>query len=259
MNINYFISHSKETKENIAIPIVQILLNLGFDVWIDRKEIASGGYIYQDIKEAIYSSEYCIAIIDSFYLSRAWTLKELNLFYQRELTEHKNLIIPIYIGIEKETVYKQFSWLEGRAFEEISNDKFDIHVCVDTICRIVGRYYSDKITESIENIFNHIKNFSFPCKETIMILINDKEYYSTDFRTAIIEFSNIGGLLHGIYISMSQNQTPNFDLETSFRFCNLLRNICFNAQYKLTYNMYIAILKSVTIAAKELKILLDSI
>lgn len=258
MNINHFISHSKETKESIAIPMVQILLNLGFNAWIDRKEIVSGGYIYQDIREAIHNSEYCIAIIDSIYLSRTWTLEELNIFYQRELTEHKNLIIPIYIDIEKETVYEQLPWLEGRAFEKISNCKFDMQINIETICRIVGRYYNDMITEPFDSVFKDIKKFEFPCKETIMILVNDREYYSTDFRTAIIELSNIGGLLYGIYISLNQNHAPNFILETSFNFCNLMRNICFNTQYKLTYNMYISILKSVTNAAGELKILLDS-
>lgn len=258
MGTNYFISHSKEVKENFAIPIVQILLSLGFETWIDRKEIASGEYIYQDIKKAISSAEYCIAIIDSVYLSRTWTLEELNIFYQRELVEDTNLIIPIYIDIEKETVYKQVPWLEGRAFEKISNCKFNIQTNFETICRIVGRYYNDKMTETLDNIFRDIKKFDFLGKETIMILINDKQYYSTDFRIAIIELSNIGGLIHGIYIFLEKDYAPNFIIETSFNFCNFLRSICFNAQYKLTYNMYIALLKSVSTAAAELKVLLDS-
>lgn len=33
--IDFFISHSSETKQKIAIPITQILTNIGFDVWLD--------------------------------------------------------------------------------------------------------------------------------------------------------------------------------------------------------------------------------
>lgn len=257
MQINFFISHSKEVKLNIAIPIVQVLSNLGFNVWIDRKEIASGDSIYSNIQTAISDSEYCIAIIDSQYLSRPWTLEELNLFHQRELTENSNLIIPIYVGIDKEEVYKKVPWLEGRAFERISNSKFNIDSDLEIICRIAGRFYSDQESESLEEACQTISKYCFPGKETFMILIKDKEYYSTDFRVALIELSNLGGLIYGIYSSLS-NQSPNLILDTTWNLSNLLRRFCFNTQYTLTYNMYIALLKSVTAAVSKLKIFLDS-
>ena len=43
---DFFISHSKETKYTIAIPIMQALTNLGFNVWLDRRGILLGERIY---------------------------------------------------------------------------------------------------------------------------------------------------------------------------------------------------------------------
>lgn len=39
MYTDFFISHSKETKSLLAIPLVQSLSALGFNVWIDRIRI----------------------------------------------------------------------------------------------------------------------------------------------------------------------------------------------------------------------------
>lgn len=257
MKPDFFISHSKEVKVNFAIPIVQILSDLGFEPWIDRKEIASGEYIYQTIKEALFKADYCIAIIDSVYLTRTWTLAEIKYMHERELKEQKNIIIPIYVNIEKETVYQLLPWLEGRAFEKINNSKFDTQINLEVICRIVGRYFTDRLTESLDDTFRDLKEYSFPGKQTILILVKDKGYYSSNLRIAIIELSNIGGLLYGIYTSMQES--PNFLLDICFNLCNLFRSVCFDTQYELNFNMYIALLKSVSVAATELKILLDSL
>ena len=53
MNIDFFISHSKETKTTLAIPFAQSLSALGFNVWIDRNGISTGQYIYKNIIESI--------------------------------------------------------------------------------------------------------------------------------------------------------------------------------------------------------------
>ena len=83
---DFFISHSKETKYKIAVPFMQALISLGFDVWLDRRGILVGERIYSKIEDVIKVSNYCIAIIDSSYLERTWTIKELQLFYEKEAT-----------------------------------------------------------------------------------------------------------------------------------------------------------------------------
>lgn len=94
--IDFFISHSSETKQKIAIPITQILTNIGFDVWLDRKQISVGQHIYPQIVDAIKLSAYCIAIIDDTFLQKTWPLKELQYFHKKS----DNNILPIFVNIK---------------------------------------------------------------------------------------------------------------------------------------------------------------
>lgn len=135
MNIDFFISHSKETKSTFVIPLVQTLTTLGFNVWIDRNGIVTGEHIYDKIKEAIADSTYCIAVIDQEFLNRSWPLEEIHLFHLREEPKEQTIIIPIYIDITKETVYKKISWLEGRAFEKTDLKSFNANDCIEILCR----------------------------------------------------------------------------------------------------------------------------
>lgn len=83
-NFDFFISHSKETKQLIVIPLAQCLKSIGIDVWIDRKEILVGNHIYSEIQDAITRSKFCIAVIDQSFLKRTWPMKELELFNKKK-------------------------------------------------------------------------------------------------------------------------------------------------------------------------------
>ena len=256
MNINFFISHSKETKTTLAIPFAQSLSALGFNVWIDRNGISTGQYIYTNIRESIANSTYCIAIIDHTFLAHSWTLEELRLFHLRE--DSQTCIIPIYVNIGKSEVYTTLQWLEGRAFEKINQKDFNAITHTEILCRIVGRYYKDCILDlqlnSIE--YDLLRTKSFPCKETLLTLLDSKAYYSQDFRIAIIEICNIIGVASAIYTALTT--IPDKYVNISSNFANLLRDICFDTTYVLTYNMYISALYSFYVTLEKLKVLLNS-
>lgn len=257
MKSDFFISHSRETKFTIAVPIVQKLSEWGFNIWIDRKELTVGETIYHTIKEAIRDTLYGIVIIDSTYLNRTWTIEELQLFNEREKRENRNIILPIYVCLDKSEVYDSISWLEGRAFEKLTSNNFNTKENIEIICRIVGRYYSEHKKEPvIDSVYRGLDNYDFPCKETLMALFNGRLYFSSDLRLAIIELCNIGGLLYAIYKDISLS--PNHILETAFSFCEDLRELCFYANHQLTYNIYIAAFNAIAAASEQLKILLDT-
>ncbi|MCQ4638610.1 toll/interleukin-1 receptor domain-containing protein [Anaerovorax odorimutans] len=255
MCIDFFVSHSKEIKHTIAIPLSQTLSSLGFNTWIDQKWITTGTSIYQEIENAISKSTYCIAIIDEAFLSRKWPQKELQLFREKNNNKHKNNILPIYVNLNKLTVYKTLSWLENQAFEELKNNHFNNYADLEIICRIVGRYYGDIISTSLEKIAHEFSGYTFSCKNTLMILLNNKEYFSTDLRIAIIDICNIGGVVYAIYKSLTKS--PNQIIDICFRFCNMLRDACFDTDYPLSYSMYTAASNSIVAAMEQLKVLLN--
>ena len=120
--IDFFISHSKEVKYSIAIPIAQILSKIGFNVWIDRKYICLGKFIYPQIEDAIKLSKYCIAVIDEAYLKRTWTITELEQFHKKNTCT----ILPIYVNLTKDIVYNKIPWLNGIAFEYLKDNTFNL-------------------------------------------------------------------------------------------------------------------------------------
>lgn len=250
---NFFISHSKETKATMAIPIAQALSNIGFCVWLDRKELSVGEQIYVNIQTAIEDTQYCVAIIDNAFLERAWTLEEIRSFYDKGDYN----IIPIYVNLEKELVYEKIPWMEGLAFEKINSNIFNIDEHIDIICRILSRFYSDNSTYDFRDIFSDISQYNFSCKDTLMTLIQNGEYYSTDYRIAIIELCNIGGIIYAIYNSLCNSR--NLIIETMFQFNSILRAACFNLECSPTYNMYISIYKAIISSAEQLKVFLNPI
>ncbi len=247
--IDYFISHSRETKYKIAIPLMQTLTELGYEIWLDRKEICVGQHIYSQIEEAIELSNYFIAIIDKTYLERTWTIAELN-FYRKK---QNNNILPIFVDVEKSTVYKKIPWLEGIAFEKMCYELFNSDKHMDILCRILNRHYKSLTFDSLENITKVFIDLDFPCKDTLISLLQIKEYYSQDFRLATIALCNINDIIYSIYteISIQMNKL----IYSTHQLNDLIKKYCFNPKTIIDYNIYITTYNSVLISANELALL----
>ncbi len=254
-NIDFFISHSREIKQNIAIPLAQTLSALGFNVWLDKKGILTGDDIFKEIKEAISKSKYCIALIDTSFLSREWPKKEIELFSHREKEEERIIIFPIYIDTKTELVYKAIPHLKNRAFEMLKNEFFNRKLNLDIVSRIIERFFDDSSIAHLEKAGNEIINYSFPCKDTLFTLLSCKQYYSNDLRLATMEICNIGGLVIAIYNALAPSK--NKTLEICLNFCNTLRDGCFNVDYPISYSMYNAATKVVISSMNQLKSILD--
>ena len=250
---DFFISHSKELKFTVAIPLTQVLTSLGFKVWIDRKELSAGEYIYDNIKKAIAQSTYCIAVIDSTYLTRDWTKEELRLFHEKNLASPD--IVPIFWGIEKEEAFLYFPWMNGIAFEKGDNSNLDKRKIVEIVCRITGRFFSDRTKSTLDDALFGLSEHDFPCKKTLLILIHARQYYSNEFRIASLELCNLIGFIYAIYCSLESQKCHTID--TAFNFSCLLRDFCFDLTSPITYNMYLSLQKAVIVSVEELTKFLD--
>lgn len=247
---DFFLSHSKTIKESIAIPIAQYLSRIGFSTWIDRQIISVGDLIYDDIRKALSEVKYGVAIIDSSYLRSDWTIQELNLLHEREIVEKKFLIIPIFVSIAKIDVYKVIPWLDGRAFEKVNNEYFNMSQNLGCFSRIIARFYSDNISiNSLDTIIPILSKWQFPCKNALIELIKAKYYHSSDLRLAIIELCNIQGLIYTIYTNLGKESK---NIQTANYFSKLLQDYCYNDSYTLDYNVYSSFYKSVLASATEL-------
>lgn len=249
---DFFLSHSREVKVNVAIPLAQMLGNLGFSCWIDRKNIVVGDSIFTSIEKAIQQSFYAVAIVDKNYLSRDWPLKELNLFIAKEEKENRNLIIPVYVNIEKEEVYRQEPRLEGRAFEKVSEKELSFVQKIDITSRILSKYYNENTKiRNFEEIMPLLNNHEFSCKESLITLIQTKFFSLSDLRLSIIELSNIQGMAYAIYNHLASDQ--NKIIKTSYNFFSLLRDYFYDEKYHFTYNVYSACFSATLASLGELR------
>lgn len=250
--IDFFISHSKEVKYSIAIPIAQTLAKIGYNVWLDRKCIYLGQFIYPQIVDAIEISKYCIAIIDEAYLKRTWTITELEYFHKKD---NSNLL-PIYVNLEKNIVYEKIPWLDGIAFEHLKDNTFSLEPNIIILCRIINSYYSSYITSTLETTYESLLKLDFPCKNTLIAILNSKDYYSQDYRLAIMSLCNIIDIVYAIFKS-EFNIYNNKLIYLAFQFSNIIKSYCYNIQHNLDYNIFIATYNSMIISLKELEYLLN--
>lgn len=248
--IDFFISHSKEVKYSIAIPIAQILSKIGFNVWIDRKYICLGKFIYPQIEDAIKLSKYCIAVIDEAYLKRTWTITELEQFHKKNTCT----ILPIYVNLTKDIVYNKIPWLNGIAFEYLKDNTFNLESNFNILCRIISAYYQEYITNTFEITYKQLIKLDFPCKNTLISILKSKDYYSHDYRLAIISLCNIIDIVYAIY--KSKFDIYNKFISIIFQFNDIVKNYCYNIQCELDYNIYIATYNCTIISMKELEYLL---
>lgn len=248
--IDFFVSHSKEVKYSLAIPIAQVLTQMGYDVWLDRKCICLGDFIYPQIIDAINLSKYCIAIMDAAYLKRTWTITELEFFHKKNDCN----ILPLFVNLEKNLVYDKVPWLNGIAFEHIKDTTFNLEFNMDILCRIVNRYNANYVTDTLENTYESLLKLNFPCKNTLEALLKFKDYCSRDYRLATISLCNIIDIVYAIY--KSEFVDYNKLIHSAFQFNNIIKTYCYNVQSILDYNIYLAIYNSTIISIKELERLL---
>jgi hypothetical protein len=91
-----FISHASEDKP-IAEVLARELDNFAISYWLDEFEIGWGQEIGRKIENGIVSSKYVIVLVSLAFLSKQWTLFEMNLALKRETDEGTFHILPILL------------------------------------------------------------------------------------------------------------------------------------------------------------------
>ncbi len=254
-----FISHSKFTKKPLVIPFVQTLSALHIPCWFDRKDLVCGDSIYTNIMQSISGASYCVAFIDQIYLEREWTKKELELFYEREKASGTNIIIPIYCGIAKETVYKYFPWIEGRAFEKtVKSTTYSIGEQETILCRVLGKMLFQEGALADISLIYKIPELN-SCAEFTKLLrtILNKDFFNSDnIQLSCIELCNIEGILYAI----AENTGLKIDdlCVSSHLFSEYVKDLLWSSSEIITYDFYLTLKRSIYYLARSLLVFLDA-
>lgn len=102
-----FISHDSRDKDLIASKIANELQNRLCSVWYDEYSLKLGDSLRESIEKGLKECKKCVLILSPNFLNNSgWTKTEFNTIFTREIIETKNLVLPIWAGVEKKEIYE---------------------------------------------------------------------------------------------------------------------------------------------------------
>jgi hypothetical protein len=107
MKYDVFISHASEDKEDVALPLAEILKSYGINAWVDKNELHLGSSLRRKIDDGLANSKFGVVILSHHFFSKEWPQKELDALVSREDGKHE-IILPVVHGLSNEDV-KQYS------------------------------------------------------------------------------------------------------------------------------------------------------
>jgi hypothetical protein len=102
--LDAFISHASEDKGEIVRPLAQELQKKGLRVWFDEFELTVGDSLTESIDKGLTTSRYGIVILSKSFFDKNWPEYELRGLKQRQLNSERNVILPLWYGIDKNDI-----------------------------------------------------------------------------------------------------------------------------------------------------------
>jgi preprotein translocase subunit YajC len=175
MKWDVFISYASEDKREVAQPIAEKLIHLGFRVWYDDRILELGDGLRRKIDEGLANSRYGVVILSPSFFNKNWPQKELDGLVARETLETK-VILPILHNMKHEELVKYSPTLANRVYISTNSG-------IDEIVKKI-----EEIISSIEiKLFIDKTTFMTIEKESILKII--EEYLSLRNRISHLKVS----------------------------------------------------------------------
>jgi hypothetical protein len=91
-----FLSYASEDRDSIARPLADAMRNRGWSVWFDQTELAIGDSLAAVIDRGLAEAEMAVVILSPAFLGKQWPRRELQALLQRETTEGRTLVVPVW-------------------------------------------------------------------------------------------------------------------------------------------------------------------
>lgn len=101
-----FISHDSRDKD-VARKIALGLQKLLCPVWYDEFSLEVGANLRDSIEGGLKKCEKCVLVLSpDFFSNGGWTKKEFDSIFTREILEEQQLVLPVWHGVNKKSVYE---------------------------------------------------------------------------------------------------------------------------------------------------------
>lgn len=106
MEFDAFISHASEDKDDVARPLAQELMKLGYSIWYDEFSLKIGDSLRNSINRGLSNSRFGIVILSVPFLEKRWTNYELDGLTAKENRHGEKVILPIWHNISVSEIEK---------------------------------------------------------------------------------------------------------------------------------------------------------
>ncbi|MDQ3788840.1 MAG: toll/interleukin-1 receptor domain-containing protein, partial [Actinomycetota bacterium] len=113
MKWDVFISHAREDKESVALPLAQALTARGLRVWLDRRELRLGDSLRAKVDEGLAESRFGVVVLSETFLKKQWPLWELNGLIAME-RRGTPVILPVWHGLDHAALAERAPMLADR-------------------------------------------------------------------------------------------------------------------------------------------------
>ncbi|MDQ1124015.1 toll/interleukin-1 receptor domain-containing protein [Microbacterium trichothecenolyticum] len=112
-DVDVFLSHASEDKDDIARPLKEALETRGLSVWFDEINIKIGQSIRQEIESGIGRARFGVVILSPDFFNKHWTRAELDALFSAKMATGENLVLPVWHRVTKEEVTAHSPLLAG--------------------------------------------------------------------------------------------------------------------------------------------------
>lgn len=99
-----FISHASEDKEDVALPLADLLLDRGVEVWYDDFALTVGDSLRRTIDRGLTSSRFGVIVLSPDFFRKEWPQAELDGLVAKQRSSGSKVILPIWHRLTKDDV-----------------------------------------------------------------------------------------------------------------------------------------------------------
>jgi hypothetical protein len=99
-----FICHASEDKTTFVRELADALSASGLSVWYDEFSLRPGDSLRESIDRGLALCRHAIVVFSPAFFAKSWTQWELNGLVQRHLANDRDIIIPVWLGVDAEVV-----------------------------------------------------------------------------------------------------------------------------------------------------------
>ena len=96
-------SRDRDVAQSIAVGFQRLMC----PVWYDEFSLKAGDNLRDSIEKGLRECKKCVLVLSpNFFSNRGWTKREFDSVFTREILEERQLVLPVWHGVEEQAVYE---------------------------------------------------------------------------------------------------------------------------------------------------------